>query len=304
MSYWFVIINPTSGNNFVKKKKKKVLDLLENLEQPFEVFFTEYSGHEEELVLRGVKTGFRNFISIGGDGTVHHVVNGVMKQNLIPINEITVGVIPVGTGNDWVKNNFVPKDIRQAINTLNNYQTTTLDIGKLSFQNEIRYFNILTGIGYDGYVVDKVTKYKSFGKAAYLIASLIGFAKYKNSVIKYQFNDQEIITESLMAIVGIGKFCGSGMLLTEDVDHCDGLFDISLVKNISVPKLFLNVKKMYNGKLTSLKEIDTYKTNKIKVEIIEGPTPFIESDGELIGQGNFEVEMVEQGLRFVVGSMS
>jgi len=300
MSFWFVIINPASGNNFVKKQKNKVLGLLQNLDKPYKLFFTKHSGHEEELVLAGLKDGFRNFISVGGDGTIHHVMNGVMKQTECAHNEVTIGIIPVGTGNDWIKNNGIPKNITKAIEILNSYKTTTLDIGKLIHQDKITYFNILTGIGYDGYVVDKVVKYKGFGKAAYLIASLIGFAKYKNSIIKYQFNDQEIITESLMAIVGIGKYCGSGMLLTKDVDHQDGLFDISLVKNISVLKLFLNVKKMYNGKLTTMKEIETYKTKKIKVEIIKGPIPFIESDGELIGSGNFEVEMMPLALRFVV----
>ena len=302
MNKWFVILNPVSGNNFVKKRKEKVLDSLQKLESPFEVAFTKYSKHEEELVERAVKKGFKNFISVGGDGTLHHVLNGVMLQKEIPVSEIKIGVIPVGTGNDWVKNNFVPKNIEKAIEVLNRNNITKLDIGKLTHESQITYFNTLTGMGFDGYVVHKSNKLKKLGKIAYPVASIFGFLTYKKCELSFAFNDKEISSKSLMAIIGLGKYCGGGMQLTTKVDSKDGLFDITLVKNISKISLFLNVKKMYNGKLANLKKVEVYKTDKIKVKVLGEKVPFIQADGEIIGKGDFEVEILPLKVSFVVGS--
>ena len=301
MNTWFVIINPTSGNNFVAKRKKKILALLEQLNAPYKVHMTEYSGHEEELVQQGVEEGYRQFISVGGDGTLHHVTNGVLKQQIIPTPEITLAVIPVGTGNDWIKNNNIPKNTAKAIDIINQNNTTQLDIGKITKDNKTIYFNILVGIGYDSFVVEKAIRYKKYGKFAYLIASVLGVINFKKSTICYTFNNQATTVTSLMGIIGLGKFCGSGMRLTHQADDRDGLFDITLVKDIKVISLLANIKKIYNGKLHQHKKVEVHKTDKIKVAVKAGGIPFVEADGELIGKGDFEVEMMPQALCFVVG---
>ncbi len=299
---WFIIVNPTSGNNFVAKRKKKTLALLKNLDAPYKVYFTEYRGHEEFLVLKGVSEGYTNFISVGGDGTLHHVTNGALKQQIIPPEEIKIGVIPVGTGNDWIKNNNIPKNTEKAIEIINNNRTTRLDIGKTICNDKIHYFNILVGIGYDSFVVEKSEQHKKYGKSAYLIASILGVINFRKSKMRFTFNDESFSASSLMSIVGLGKYCGSGMRLTHEADAQDGLFDITLVKDISVLSLFFNINKLYNGKLNTHKKVDVHKTNKISIEVIDQSNPSIEADGELIGTGGFMVELLPQALCFIVGN--
>ena len=104
-----------------------------------------------------------------------------------------------------------------------------------------------------------------------------------------------------MAIIGIGKYCGGGMRLTNNANSKDGLFDVTLVKDFKLISLLYQTKLMYSGKLTFHKDVETHKTDKIKIEIDNGEIPYIEADGEIIGKGDFEVEMLPLAVRFVVG---
>ena len=101
---WFLIMNPTSGNGKSKKSWPHISTLLTNHGIRFSYAFTKYSKHESELAQNAIKNGFTKIISVGGDGTLHHIVNGIMSQNFIETTTIQVAVIPIGTGNDWVKN--------------------------------------------------------------------------------------------------------------------------------------------------------------------------------------------------------
>jgi len=298
MNKWFIIINPTSGKGFAKKQKAKVLSLLNQLTLDYKIAYTKYAKHEIELVKEATKNGFHKFISIGGDGTLHHIVNGVMIQNEIPKNKIEIAVIPLGTGNDWVKQYNIPSNIEKVIEIINTNKTVKQDIGKIEIGKEIVYFNNSAGIGYDGFVVSKINK--KFGALSYLIASLVSIFSYKKSTLNFSFNDNKFTTKSLMATIGLCKFSGGGMQLTHESNPKDGLFDIMIIKDISVLSLFLNVIKMYNGKLNQHKKVETYKTPAIKIKVINGEKPFIQADGELIGQGDFNVTIFEEVLSFVV----
>lgn len=77
---WFVIVNPTSGNGSCKKKWPDILELLKMYEFHFEYVFTEYPNHGIKLTQNAIYQGFRRFICVGGDGTLHHIVNGIMSQ--------------------------------------------------------------------------------------------------------------------------------------------------------------------------------------------------------------------------------
>ena len=112
---WFIIANPVSGNRNFSKLWKEIQQLLNNKKIDFSFAFTQFSKHEIELVQNAIRQGYRNIISIGGDGTLHHVVNGIMLQRYVKTSDITIAVIPQGTGNDWIKNYNIPNDLEKAI---------------------------------------------------------------------------------------------------------------------------------------------------------------------------------------------
>ena len=112
---WYTIFNPTSGGGMREKKIDRILFYLTKYNIAYKFIETEYPHHEEILIQKAIGQGYSKFICIGGDGTIHHMINGIMKQQYIDSNQIQVAVIPTGTGNDWIKNYHIPTDPEKAI---------------------------------------------------------------------------------------------------------------------------------------------------------------------------------------------
>ena len=297
---WFIIVNPSSGNRNISEQWEEIQQLLKTKKIDFSFAFTQFSKHEIELVDKAIQNGFRNIISIGGDGTLHHVVNGIMQQRYVKTSDITIAVIPQGTGNDWIKTYNIPNDIEKAIEIISKKKTILQDIGVLETENNIvSYFNNVAGLGYDGYIVNKLKTLKRFGSIAYLLSGLAGLLFYKKSVFKIIFDDKTIETKCLMTIFGLCKFSGGGMQFTKDVNSSDGLFDITIAKNLNLFDLVFNLPKLYSGKIVHHKKVETYKTKEITV-IPKTTKPFIQADGELIGTGKVSLKIIEKAIKFVI----
>lgn len=298
---WFVIVNPTSGNGSSKRKWPKIKALLLDYDFQFEFAFTEHENHSSELVQQAIENGFLNLICVGGDGTLHNIVNGIMNQTKVTSNQINVGMIPIGTGNDWVRTHNIPNDFEKAVQLIKNRKKLTQDLGKIQFLNEKRkpvYFNNLAGVGFDGFVVSKVHKYKHFGVLAYVTGAIIGLFSFKNFKTKIKVESKEINTKSLMVLVGLCQYSGGGMQLTKEANPFDGFFDISIVKNIGKLNIVRNLSKMFNGKIANHKQVEILKSDSITITIDESNLPFIQADGELIGKGNIMVSIVPKAFSF------
>ncbi|MCL7752545.1 diacylglycerol kinase family protein [Polaribacter sp. Z022] len=297
---WFIIANPTSGNRNFSKQWEEIQQLLNNKKIDFSFAFTQFSKHEIELVDKAIQNGFRNIISVGGDGTLHNVVNGIMLQRYVKTSDITIAVIPQGTGNDWIKTYNIPNNVAKAVEIIHQKKTILQDIGVLKTDNNsVSYFNNVAGLGYDGYIVNKLKTLKRFGSIAYLLSGLAGLLLYKKSVFKIIFDDKVIETNCLMTIFGICKFSGGGMQFTKNVNSTDGLFDVTIAKKLHLLDLVFNLPKLYSGKIVHHKKIETYKTKEITV-IPQTTKPFIQADGELIGTGKVTVKIIEKAINFII----
>jgi len=299
---WFVIINPTSGNGKSKKIWPAIYNELNNNKFDFKFSFTQYSNHSTILIQDYLLKGYTNFISVGGDGTLHNIVNGIFQLNSTNLKDIKIGVIPIGTGNDWVKTYNISTDFKKAIQTIKHEHTIQQDIGKIELANQKYpyYFNNLAGIGFDGYVVNKVNKYKYLGFLAYLTGALVSLTKFRKNDLKINFNSVELKGKSLMFLFGICKYSGGGMRLTNNVKVRDGMFDISYIQHIDLWIVILNIFNLFNGKITNHEAIKTFKSNKIEVKILSDHKAYIQADGELIPTSNFKVSVLPKALQFIV----
>ncbi|MCF6295378.1 MAG: diacylglycerol kinase family lipid kinase [Flavobacteriaceae bacterium] len=298
---WFVIINPTSGNGSGKKKWSKIERLLNTYGFDFDYAFTMHQKHSVEIVQQVIDKGFFNIISVGGDGTLHNIVNGIMLQSKMPSTNITVGVIPIGTGNDWIKTHHIPKDIESAIQIIKNGKAKLQDVGKIELldqKKESIYFINLAGVGFDGYVVSRVEKYKRFGALAYLFGTLFGLVSFKNFNSKVRINSENISGKTLMVLIGLCEYSGGGMKLTKKPNPFDGFFDVSVAKNFSKLDILFNAVKLYNGKIVDFKKVVPLIATSIKIEIQEEKLPYIQADGELIGKGGFRASIIPKNFRF------
>jgi len=328
---WYIIINPTSGNAAAKKKWKEIVANLNFYEIPYDATFSQYKDHEEILVNNAIQKGYKKFISVGGDGTLHHIVNGIMTQKYVKVSELKIAVIPLGTGNDWVKTYKIPNNIKKAVSIITKENHIKQDIGylektykipnnikkavsiiakenhikqdigylELMNKNKSVYFHNLAGLGFDGFVVNNVNKYKKYGFLAYLLGTITSFLHYKKIVFNIRFNDKDISTICLMTLVGICRYSAGGMRLTDNVNPKDGLFDISIAKNISFISMLLNIFKFYNGNIVKHKEVETYKTSEITINTPDNNN-FVQADGELIGVGGFKATIIPEAISYII----
>lgn len=299
---WFVIINPTSGNGTAKKKWDSIYNELKKQQFDFDFAFTEHKKHSETLLKKALEQGIKKFICVGGDGTLHTIMNVILSLNPANISAIKLGIIPVGTANDWVKTYKISNEYKKAIQTIKEEFTIKQDIGKLLIyeSNSIVYFNNLAGIGFDGYVVNKVHKFKHLGFLAYLTGALLSISSYKKSTLQIKFNNIEIKEKTLMLLMGICSYSGGGMQLTQNADSTDGLFDISHINKIAVTTLLGNIGGLFNGNITNHALVKNFKTSKLKITVLDIQKTFIQADGELVGSGSFEAEIIPKALHFIV----
>ncbi|MDB2633087.1 diacylglycerol kinase family lipid kinase, partial [Flavobacteriaceae bacterium] len=278
LNSFFIVVNPYSGNGNFKKSWKKITYILKIKNINFSYSFTEYRKHEVILVDKAIKQGYRNIISVGGDGTLHHVINGIMKQRYIKTSKIKLGVIPLGTGNDWIRTYNIPNSIEKSINVIVKNSTVLQDIGCITLLNgKKEYFNNLAGTGYDGYVVKNLNYLKKIGSLAFVVSGLYSLFSYKKNKYRIIINNKTINEQCLMILFGICKYSGGGLRVTKDPNPKDGLLDITIVKNISFLDLLFNISKLYNGDIIHHRKVTNYKTRELK--ILDNYNSIIEADG-------------------------
>ena len=294
---WFLIVNPSSGNKNFEKSWNKIKYVLELKNIQYSFAFTQYTKHETILVEDVIKIGYKNIISVGGDGTLHHIINGIMSQQHQKTSKIKLGVIPLGTGNDWIRTYNIPNSIEKSIDIIIKKTTTLQDIGCITLLNgKKEYFNNLAGIGYDGYVVKNLNYLKKIGSLAFLLSGLYSLFSYKRSKYRIVIKNKEINEKCLMIIFGICKYSGGGLRVTKNPNPTDGLLDITVVKNMTFIDLIFNLQKLYSGTIVHHKKIDNYKVKDIK--IIDNHESIIEADGEIVGTGSLNVTMFQNAVRF------
>lgn len=301
---WFVIVNPTSGNGAASKKWPLIEKKLKKEAFIFDYKKSEYHNHAEDLSKEAVELGYNKIIAVGGDGTFHQVINGISKSKQTKNKKIKLGIIPVGTGNDWVKTYKIPTDIKKAISIIQKDNTCIQDLGKITLlsSNKIIYFNNLAGVGFDAFVVKKIQHYKNLGVIAYLVAGIISIINFKRPLLTIQIGASRIIKKrkSLMLLIGLCSYCGGGMRLTKDVNTTDNLFDITYVERFGFFNIFTNLHNIFNGELCNHKLVKTYKSYYLKIDITNSQNTYIQADGELIGSESFTVVIEESNINFII----
>jgi len=298
---WFLIANPSAGNKNFKKSWNRIQGTLKKEKINYFFAFSHYYKHEITIVNDALKKGFRKFISVGGDGTLHHIVNAIMKQEDVETSNIKIAVIPTGTGNDWIKTYEIPYHIEKAIKIIKFEFSKLQDIGYLQLDSgEEEFFINLAGIGFDGYVVNQLQSLKRLGSISFLLSGIYSLFFYKNSYYDLTLKKKLKKEKCLMILFGICKFSGGGLRLTKKPKTDDGLIDVTIFKNFSLLDIILNLHKLYNGRILEHKKIENYKLKTIRILQKENKYSFIEADGELVGKGSLKISIVPKAIQFII----
>ncbi|MDD4149972.1 MAG: diacylglycerol kinase family lipid kinase [Bacteroidales bacterium] len=302
---YFFVINPNAGNEGGKLEWPKIVTMLKSNSIEYDFAFTQHVGHAEEIVTQKILESYRKFIVVGGDGTMNEVTNGIFKQKSVPTTEIYLGLIQMGTGNDWARYYDMKPDYNEEMERLKNCPSRIQDVGKIEYRCEgeqkSAYFINIAGLCFDSTVVKGTNEMKERGrrtKFAYLISLLKSLIKYKPWHLKIHINDEILEGPFLSISIGNGKFSGGGMIQTPDAKIDDGYLHVTIYQNMPKYKMITNINKLYNSKILTVKGITSYKTKGFKIES-EEPI-FAETDGELIGSTPYEISILPASLNVIV----
>jgi len=301
---WFVIINPNAGNKAGFRDWEKISSELNSQNINYEFAFTKEKMHAVEISKTAVENGFRNVIVVGGDGTLNEVVNGFYLQNSVPVYELTIAMIPVGTGNDWCRTLEIPIEYNEAIRLIKNEKIFVQDIGIVKFQkagNTItRYFVNVAGTGFDADVAKKVNQDKENNKTGKIlyIKNLLGtLFSSKSKKYSIRIDGEQINCKVFSMCAGICKFNGAGMMQLPNAVPNDGLLDMTIIKTISKIDVIRNVKNLYNGSFVSHRSVETHQGKHFLIETSEKVD--LEIDGESVGHSPFEFSILPNSLNVI-----
>ena len=301
---WQVIINPSAGNGKAGKQWKNIEAALIKANISYKVHRSERPLHCTELAKSLIEQGARILIGVGGDGTNHEIINGLMQQKSVATEEVVYGFIPVGTGNDWVKTHKIPMDITKAVGIIKAGKTTLQDIGLAKFyQNEKpqqRYFVNVAGMAYDAYITKESSKIRLNALSYYLLIFKCLF-KYVSNPARIVLDGKEVANQHFYTInIGLCKYSGGGMQFVPHAEIDDGQFAVSYVNSIPKLKVIASTHYLYGGKIAKFKDAKLFKAKKISVEAVDDAPTLLELDGEFVGETPITFEIIHKALNVIV----
>jgi YegS/Rv2252/BmrU family lipid kinase len=302
MSYAQLIVNPTAGAGKTAKKWPHIKELLQGLGLDFEYALTEAPGHAVELASSAARKGCKLIISVGGDGTINEVVNGLNDANCL--KDVMLGIISTGTGADYIRTLGIPRAHDEACRLFVKPKTRIVDLGVVEFMRNNgkikRLFVNFAGLGFDAETVKATTQtYKAMGAmASYLMALLATLVFYQNkevSIIAEGVIEQRKIVTILM---GNGKYAGGSMMTTPNADPSDGLFDVLIVDDMTKLDLLRSLPRLYKG--THLTHPKVFVKRVKEIEIRPRLKMSLQVDGDLIGEAPARFYVLPAALNVVV----
>ena len=279
-----LIINPNASKGKGRHRAHEIRELLAGYGRACTVAYTREPGHARNLARRGASYGYRVIVAAGGDGTVNEVLNGIMHSG---VSGISMGIIPIGRGNDFAWMAGIPCDIEQAVHLIARRQARKIDVGYLEggrFPSG-RYFLNGTGFGFEPAINFKAGEYRHLnGMPSYIVAffhCLLHLpASYK---VKMTIDGKEFNFESQQISVSNGRRMGSAFILAPHAVLDDGLLDIvfsnrPVVRREVIPMVF----SFFRG--TQLEKCSFMQEERGREVIIESAEDNmkIHTDGELV----------------------
>jgi diacylglycerol kinase (ATP) len=287
-----VILNPAAGTakNFDK--------LTERFAQHgfIDLRLTKKTGDAERFARAAVRRGCSLVVSAGGDGTLNEVVNGIAKH----ARDISVGIVPFGTGNDFARSLGLPNEFEAAIQIVKKGRRKAVDLVRVK-SDRIRYFVNVSAGGFSGLVDEKLTPEikRSWGPLAYLrsaAAALPSLRAYETEV-KLR-GHKPLICSSYNIIIGNGRYVAGGIPVAPKARLDDGLLDFILIPELPATEIAILVAQILMGKHLSNKSIVFHRATR--VEVNSRPGMWFNVDGELVGNEPAVFEIMPRAIHFMV----
>ncbi len=276
---YFFIVNPASGRGKGKAFGRRLEEMLSPLKLDYQLVYTDKPMHAQDLAAKAAKD-FAVIVTVGGDGTFQEILNGVVGS------QAAVGILPVGSGNDFVRAVSIPVDMEKSLALLLRNKRRMIDLAKVN--NRIYHNGV--GVGFDAWAVhtgNQVTRLR--GNAIYLYAVLHTLINFKPQEVELSFNGATYQKNYFLITVANGVSLGGGFYLTPDAQIDDGLLDLCLIQNMPKRSIIKNLIKVYSGKHKEDPRVEMVRTKQISIRSEKGFA--VHADGELLSLNMKELDI-------------
>lgn len=301
------VVNPHSGGGATGRRVPEIEAALRACFDTVDIRLTTGPGDGIEQAHAARLAGADLVIAVGGDGTVHEVVNGLMRMG----EPSTFAVMHAGTGGDFVKTLGTPTDVRGAAQRIATAAPRACDVMRCTFTDHegatvVQFCVNVLGFGMNGEVVRRAnaSSKRLGGRLTFAWATVRALGAYRPPRVSVEWTDQDGVPgtwQGLLssAFLANGARCGGGMRVGSGVLD-DGVVDMSLIPDLPLHRTIMAAPRLYDGRLSVVKEVSTARVKTLRASAPNGDVVLLDLDGEQPGFLPLTADVLEKAL-FVAG---
>jgi YegS/Rv2252/BmrU family lipid kinase len=299
------IVNPRAGNGAAEGKWRAMSRLVEEQLGSFTACFTERAGDATLLTREHLAAGASLIVGVGGDGTLNEIVNAFMEISQPGSHGARLGVVPFGTGCDFARIILKSFSPRRALQVIREGHARSLDVGRVQFSDHngapvVRYFHNVVSFGTGGDVAFHVNSHSKAGGAflSFLRSTLICLMRHgaRPICLSCDGRAEEFVVRNIA--VANGRYHGGGICVAPGALADDGLLHVTVIGDLSLPEMFLNIAKFYNGRIREVRKVITLTGRHIEAASTQDIR--IDADGEQPGWLPVVIDILPHTLSVIV----
>ena len=301
---WLVIRNPVAGGARNRRAWERFEQVLRRTGLRFDVCTTTRPGDGARLAESALSAGIDRIMVAGGDGSVHDVLNGLMRARRATVvageSAPTLVPVPLGTGNDWSRSLRLPRDPERLAALVAAGATAPHDVGVIRFPGRDeapRWFINVAGAGFDAHVISRLPA-PTPSRFAYLAGALRELGRYRSPRFRIEVEDGRCREgRFLLAFVANGQYCGHRMHVAPPALLDDGRFDVVTVDDMGVLRALPKLLRLYFGNVLRDPLVQHATTRCVSIE--SDPVTAVEADGQLVGTTPVEIRVERHAVRTI-----
>jgi diacylglycerol kinase (ATP) len=289
-----VIVNPKAAGGKAIKKLPEISAVASSIAPEYLLHVTSSIEDARLRAREFANMGIERIVAVGGDGTFNEVANGILESG----HRTALGIVPAGTGCDLPRTLRVPGSIREALTFALTGEAQSMDVGLAKTSTTERHFLNVAGLGFDAKVADRAQRTKRLsGKKAYIAALAQSLTDFGYIDVRIETDGKEIATKAVFVSIANAQYLAGGFHFAPMARVNDGLLDLAIIDDISLPGFVKAVPSVMRGKHLSNPHWSHYTTTHVRVT---ATTPaLVQLDGEISGTSPAEFTIVPGALDVV-----
>jgi len=293
------LVNPASANGSTGRRWPELARRAAAVGLEGETLVSERPGHLAELAATAAAGGATELVVVGGDGTVHEVVDGLGRAKAS--ERVELAVIPFGTGTDFARSLRIPRRVEDALAVARDGRVRTVDLGRATYTTAngeaVAYFANFAGAGISGAIADRANRTTKAlgGRLSFIWATLAVFSRWQPTEMTIEIDGDRRQVLLLEALAMNGDYTAGGMWVAPEASLEDGTFDVVLIGDFSKAEFTTTFPKIYRGTHVSHSKVEIVRARELRVDA-PSPLPIV-LDGEQPGTTPVRFEVVPGALR-------